>query len=73
MKPSTPGSQQIFVTEIGPSYICQRTKESFDSSIKANFRVFQNHRKQAKIDIIFYCFSSLGHDFEFFKSFNFCP
>ena len=35
-------------------------KECFDLSIKANLQVFQNHRKQAKISIVFYHFPLLG-------------
>ena len=41
-------------TKIGQPYICHRTKEIFDSLIKGNVRVFQNHRKQAKINDIFH-------------------
>ena len=44
-------------TKIGQTYICQRTKESFNSSINGNLRVFQNHRKQA---IYNHHFPSLG-------------
>ena len=47
-------------TKIGQRNIRQRRKESLDSSIKGNLRVFQNHRKQAKINVIFPCFPSLG-------------
>ena len=43
-------------TKIGQPYICQRIKESFDSSIKGNLWVFQNHTKQAKIKVVFNCF-----------------
>ena len=43
-------------TKIGQPYICQQTKECFYLSIKANLQVFQNHRKQAKINIIFIVF-----------------
>ena len=39
-----------------------RAKENFDSLIKNNLQVFQNHRKQAKINIVFHFFSSLGID-----------
>ena len=61
MKPTTPGSHQKKSTKIiGQPYICQRTKECFYLLIKANLQVFQNHRKQAKIDIVFYCFPLLG-------------
>ena len=60
MKPTTLaaalGVTKIFLTKIGQPYICQQTKECFDLSIKA----FQNHRKQAKIKIVFYCFPLLG-------------
>ena len=35
-------------------------KTSFDSSIRANLWVFQNHRKKAKINIVVHCFPSLG-------------
>ena len=45
MKGNTPGSHQIFFTIISQLYICQQTKESLDSSIKGNLRVFQNHSK----------------------------
>ena len=41
-------------------YICHQTKENFESSMNGNLQVFQNHRKQAKIDVIFHCFPSLG-------------
>ena len=47
-------------TKIGQPYICQRTKESFDPLIKGNLRVFQNHTKQARINVAFLNFSSLG-------------
>ena len=40
--------------------VCHRTKESFDSSIDCNLQVFQNHTKQAKINVVFHCFPSLG-------------
>ena len=53
MKRSTPWSYQKKSTKIGPPYICQRTKESFNSSIKGNLQVFQNHAKQAKIKVVF--------------------
>ena len=53
MKPTTPGSHQNKSTKLGQPYICQRTKECFDLLIKANLRVFQNHIKQANINIIF--------------------
>ena len=33
---------------------------SLDSSIKGKLRVFQNHRKQAKINVVFHHFPSLG-------------
>ena len=38
------------LTQFGQPYICQRTKES----------VFQNHRKQAKINVAFHHFPLLG-------------
>ena len=60
MKHTTPGSHQKKSTKIGQPYICQPTKESFDSSINGNSRVFQNHRKQAKINAVFHHFPSLG-------------
>ena len=47
-------------TKIVQPYICQRTKFFFDLSIKANLQAFQNHRKQAKYNIVFYRFPSLG-------------
>ena len=43
-------------TIIGLPYICQRTKKNFNSSINGNLRVFQNHRKQAKINVVFHRF-----------------
>ena len=43
-------------SKIGQPYICQQTKESFDSSMK----FFQNHRKQAKINVAFHRFLLLG-------------
>ena len=60
MKRTPPGSHQKNSTKIGQPYICQQTKESFHSSIKGNLQVFQNHRKQAKINVFFYHFPSLG-------------
>ena len=52
MKPTNRGSHQKKSTKIGQAYIRHRTKETFDSSIKANLRVFQNHRKQPKTIIV---------------------
>ena len=60
MKSSTPGSHQKFLTKIGQPCICHQTKEIFDLWIKANMQVFQNQRKQAKIDIVLYRFPLLG-------------
>ena len=60
MKPTTPGSYQKNPTKIGQPYICHRKKECFDLSIKANLRVFSNHRKQAKNNIVSHFSSSLG-------------
>ena len=60
MKRTTPGSHQKNLTKIGQPYIYQQTKESFDSSINGNLRGFQNHRKQGKINDVFYHFPSLG-------------
>ena len=62
MKRTTPGSHKIFFTKIGQPYICQRTKESFDSSIKGNLQVFQSHRKQVKFNVFFHRFPSLGQN-----------
>ena len=45
---------------INQHYICQRTKESFNSLIKGNLGVFQNHRKQAKNNVVFHHFPSSG-------------
>ena len=47
-------------TKISQPYICQPTKESFNSSINGNLQVFQNHRKQAKINVVFHHFPLLG-------------
>ena len=46
----------------GQPYNCHQTKESFDSSIKANWKVCQNYRKQANIYVVFHCFPSLGQN-----------
>ena len=77
MKSTTPESHQKKMTKIGQLYDCHQTEESFDSSINGKLRVFQNHMKQAKINILFHCFPLLGlknqNDFEFLKSVNFCP
>ena len=43
-------------TKIGQPYICQRTKESFNSSIKGDLQVSQNHRNQAKNKVFFIAF-----------------
>ena len=37
-------------------YPWESPKESFDSSINGNLRLFQNHRKQAKINVFFIIF-----------------
>ena len=47
-------------TKIGQPYICQRTKESFNLLINGNLQVFQNRRKQGKINVVFHHFPSLG-------------
>ena len=47
-------------TKIGQPYICPQTKESFNLLIKANLRVFENHRKQAKNDIVSHFSPLLG-------------
>ena len=60
MKRTIPGSHQKKLTKIGQLYICQRTKESSNSSIDGNLRAFQNHRKQAKMNVVFHHFPSLG-------------
>ena len=60
MKRATPGSHQENSTKIGQPYICQQTEESFDSLIKGNLLVFQNHTKQAKSNVVFHHFPSLG-------------
>ena len=60
MKRTTPGNNQKNLTKIGQPNICQRTKKSFNSSINGNLRVFQDHRKQAKINVVFHHFPSLG-------------
>ena len=60
MRRTTLGSHQNNSIKIGQPYICQRKKESLDSSIKGNLRVFQNHRKQAKTNVVFHPFASLG-------------
>ena len=60
MKRTTPGSHQKNSTKKGQPYICQQTKESFDSSIKGNLQVFRNHKKQAEIKVFFHCFPLLG-------------
>ena len=60
MKRTTPGSHPKKSTKIGQPYICQQTKESFHSSISCRLWAFQNHTKQAKINVLFYHFPSLG-------------
>ena len=50
------GVTKNVLTKIGQPYICQRTKESFKSSIKGNLRVFQIHRKQAKNNVVSHSF-----------------
>ena len=62
MKRTTPalGVTQKNSTKIGQPYIFKQTKETFNSSINGNLRVFQNHRKQAKINVIFHRFPPLG-------------
>ena len=54
------------LTKIGQPSICHRTIKGFDSSIKSNLLIFQNHRKL----IAFQLFPLLGvnDDFEFSKS-----
>ena len=58
MKRSTPGCHQNFFDSNRQPYICQRIKERFDSSINGNLLGFQNHRKQAKINVVFHRFPS---------------
>ena len=53
-------SQKKNSTKIGQPYIFQWTKECFDLWKKANLQVFQSHRKQAKINIVFHHFPLLG-------------
>ena len=60
MKRTPPGSHQKNSTKIGQPYICQQIKEVFNSSIDGNLQIFQNHKKQANINVIFHNFSSLG-------------
>ena len=60
MKHTTYGSHQKNSTKIGQPYICQGTKESFDSSINGKLQVFQNHRKQGKNNVLFHFFPSIG-------------
>ena len=62
MKLSTLWSHQKNSTKIGQSYNCQRTKESFNSSIKGNLPVFKNHSKQAQNNVILNPFPSLGQN-----------
>ena len=59
MKLTTLGSHQKNLTKIGQPYICQQTKESLDSLIKGKLQVFQNHKKQAKINVVLHHFISL--------------
>ena len=60
MMRTTHGNHQKNLTKIGQPYIFQQTKESLDSSVKDKLRVFQNHRKQAKIKVVFHFFSIAG-------------
>ena len=60
MKRSTPGShQKKFDLYQSTLHICPQTKESFGLLINGNLLVFKNHRKQAKINIVFYFFQLL--------------
>ena len=57
---SCPWESPKKLTKIGQPYICHQTKGSFDSLIKCNLQVFQNHTKQAKINVVFHHFPLLG-------------
>ena len=56
MKRTTPGSHQKNSTKIGQPYICQRTKESFNSSING-----KGHSKVAALSFEF----KVPNDFDF--------
>ena len=58
--PMGPSCHQKNSTTIGNPYICQQKEEIFNSLIKDNLRVFQNHRKEAKFNVVFHHFPSLG-------------
>ena len=60
MKRSTPVSHQKKFDLNRSTFICHWTKEGFDSSIDGNLQVLKNHRKQAKINVVFHLFSSLS-------------
>ena len=57
MKPATPWKNPKKSTKISKSSNCHRAIKSFDSSIKNNFRVFQNDRKKEKSFIVLHHFS----------------
>ena len=55
-----PGSHQKKFDLNGSALHLSLKKRKFDLLINGNLRVFQNHRKQAKINVVFHCFPSLG-------------
>ena len=57
---TTPESHQKNSTKIGQPYNCHWTKESFVSWKKVYMHVFQNHRKQANINVVFHHFAFIG-------------
>ena len=46
--------KKIRLKSVNPTFVTK--KESFDLLIKANLQVFQNHRKQTNINIVFIVF-----------------
>ena len=64
--------KKIQQKSVNPTFASEK-KESLDSSIKGNLWVFQNHRKEAKIVVIFYHLPSLGlNEPPWFRIFEIC-
>ena len=63
MKCTTPGSHQkkIRLNSVNSTFASKQKKVSIHrSSLNGNLRVFQDHRKQAKINVAFHHFPLLG-------------
>ena len=51
-------TKTIRLKSVNPIFASEQKKVS----IKGNLRVFQSHRKQAKIIVVFHCFPLLGQN-----------